>query len=168
MEPLARRPHMPGYGILGPGEGSGLLPWTWASERLTRSHDYWLATVWPTGRPHVTPVWGVWREDALWFSCSRASRKARNLLTNPMATATTDDATNPVVVEGEVAAVDDRETIADFARWSDTKYATDYGVAFFADPANVCLRLRVAKAFGLAGDDFTGSPTTWEFPNAGP
>ena len=33
---------MPGYGILPAGEGTGLLPWEWAVERLARSHDYWL------------------------------------------------------------------------------------------------------------------------------
>ena len=43
-EPHASRPHMPGYGTQGPTEGTGLLPWSWATERLTRSHDYWVAT----------------------------------------------------------------------------------------------------------------------------
>ena len=46
---------MPGYGIVGPDEGRGLLPWSWAEERLIASHDYWVATVWPDGRPHVMP-----------------------------------------------------------------------------------------------------------------
>ena len=41
------RPHMPGYGTLGPDQGTGLLPWSWAEERLVRSHDYWVATTWP-------------------------------------------------------------------------------------------------------------------------
>ena len=86
---------MPGYGIVGPTERTGLLPWDWARERLALSHDYWLATVWPNGRPHVTPVWGVWRDDALWFSCSRRSRKARNLDVNPWVVATTDDPGEP-------------------------------------------------------------------------
>lgn len=102
---------MPGYGIVGPTEGTGLLPWQWATDRLTRSHDYWIATVWPDGRPHVTPVWGVWRDDALWFSCSRRSRKARNLEANPVAVATTDDPANPVIVEGEVAQVLERDPL---------------------------------------------------------
>jgi hypothetical protein len=155
---------MPGYGVLGPAEGSGLLPWSWADERLTRSHEYWVATVWPSARPHLTPVWGVWRGDSLWFSCSGASRKARNLASNPSATATTDDATDPVVVEGLAHAVLERRAIADFAGWSDAKYETRYGVDFYADPANRCFRLVVTKAFGLAGADFTGSPTVWEFP----
>src|SRR5690606_27626478 len=33
VEPVAERPYMPGYGIVGPDEGSGLLPWSWAVER---------------------------------------------------------------------------------------------------------------------------------------
>src|SRR5215211_6119397 len=28
-DPQARRPYMPGYGIAGPNEGRGLLPWSW-------------------------------------------------------------------------------------------------------------------------------------------
>ena len=58
--PRAGRPHMPGYGVSGPADGTGLLPWSWAEERLSRSHDYVLATVRPDGHPHAMPVWGVW------------------------------------------------------------------------------------------------------------
>jgi hypothetical protein len=152
---------MPGYGIVGPTEGSGLLPWEWATDRLIRSHDYWLATVWPDHRPHVTPVWGVWRDGALWFSCSRRSRKARNLKNNAAVVATTDDPANPVVVEGHASLVEDRDSIAAFANWADAKYETDYGVEFYGDPANACFRIDVSSAFGLSGDDFTGSPTRW-------
>ena len=35
MEPNATRPYMPGYGILPATEGTGLLPWSWAVERLS-------------------------------------------------------------------------------------------------------------------------------------
>src|SRR5262245_33419548 len=124
VEPRARRPHMPGYGVLAPDEGTGLLPWSWAQERLTASHDYWLATVWPSGRPHITPVWGVWREGSLWFSCSRASRKARNLEVSPLAAATTDDALDPVVVEGKALLLRRRDAIESFAHACDAKYGT--------------------------------------------
>ena len=163
MDPVASRPHMPGYGIAGPDEGTGLLPWVWATQRLTGSHDYWLATVHPAGRPHVAPVWGVWHEDALWFSCGRQSRKARNLGHNPAAVATTDNPVEPVVVEGEATPVEERGTIAVFADLADAKYGTSYGVEFYGDPANACFRLEAHAAFGLTGDDFTGSPTRWVF-----
>ncbi|HLY82411.1 MAG TPA: pyridoxamine 5'-phosphate oxidase family protein, partial [Acidimicrobiales bacterium] len=90
MEPTASRPYMPGYGIVGPDQGTGLLPWSWANERLTASHDYWLATVRPDGRPHVMPVWGVWQDGHIWFSSSGASRKTQNLAVNRRAAITTD------------------------------------------------------------------------------
>lgn len=44
---------MPGYGILPFDEGTGLLHWTWAAERLEHSHDHWLATTCSDGRPVV-------------------------------------------------------------------------------------------------------------------
>jgi hypothetical protein len=73
--PNASRPHMPDYGILGPHEGSGLLPWSWAEERMTASRNYWVTSLWPDGRPHSMPVWGAWEDEALWFSSGR--RRAR-------------------------------------------------------------------------------------------
>ena len=96
---------MPDYGILGPDEGTGLLPWSWAEERLAASHDYWLTSLWPDGRPHSMPVWGVWDGEALWFSSGRRSRKARNLAADPRCIVTTDDPKNPVVVEGSAGLV---------------------------------------------------------------
>src|SRR3954471_19860601 len=96
----ADRPVMPGYGILPADEGSGLIPWAEAQRRLAVAHDYWVATVRPDGRPHVMPVWGVWLGGRLWFSSALSSRKARNLAADPRCTVTTDDAQNPVVVDG--------------------------------------------------------------------
>jgi nitroimidazol reductase NimA-like FMN-containing flavoprotein (pyridoxamine 5'-phosphate oxidase superfamily) len=91
---------MPGYGIVSPDQGNGLLPWTWAEDRLTGSRNFWLATRWPDGRPHVMPVWAVWHAGALWFSSSERSRKARNLAADPRCSLTTEDPLNPIVAEG--------------------------------------------------------------------
>src|ERR671919_2024205 len=98
--PEASRPYMPGYGTLGAHEGGGLLPWSWAEHRLASSHDYWLSTVRPDGRPHLMPVWAVWDDGALWWSSSRGSSKARNLAANQCCTIATDNAWEPVVIEG--------------------------------------------------------------------
>jgi len=163
--PLASRPFMPGYGIAGPDEGSGLLPWTWAEQRLTMSHDYWVATVWPDGRPHVTPVWGVWADVAFWFSSSSGSRKARNLGREARATAATDDALHPVMVDGTVTRVVAPERVAWFADLVNDKYTTSYPVEFFT--ANACFRLAPRSVVGLDTDDFEGSPTRWTFPGEG-
>jgi PPOX class probable F420-dependent enzyme len=152
---------MPGYGIGGPTDGTGLLPWSWAEQRLTASHDYWVATVHADGRPHVMPVWGVWDGEAFWFSSSPGSRKARNLRRDPRATVTTDNANEPVVVEGTVERVGDEASIVAFAGLVNAKYGTAYEVDFYL--ANATFRLRPTWAFGLLEADFTGSPTRWRF-----
>jgi nitroimidazol reductase NimA-like FMN-containing flavoprotein (pyridoxamine 5'-phosphate oxidase superfamily) len=161
-EPTASRPHMPGYGLVGPLEGSGLSPWAWAEERLVASHDYWVATVHPAGAPHVTPVWGVWSQDAAWFSSSPQSRKARNIALNARVTLTTDNPRQPVVVEGVVDVVAGEHAIEEFTRWVNAKYHTDIAVGFFTE--NTCFRLEPRRVFGLDESDFTGSPTRWVFP----
>lgn len=149
---------MSGYGIEQAGD---LLPWSWAAERLTRSHDYWVATTWPDGRPHVMPVWAAWHLDSLWFSSSRTSRKARNLAANPAVSITTDNAFEPVVVDGVVEVVTDRDAITEFAAVSDAKYETAYGIEFYASPDNMCCRVVPTSIFALDSARFTDSPTRW-------
>ena len=154
---------MPGYGTLDATHGTGLLPWSWARERLQRSHDYWVATVRPDGRPHVMPVWGVWIDDALWFSSSRGSRKTRNLLANANCTIATDNAYEPVVIEGDAMLIDDLAAIGTFVAEINRKYKTDYSIAFFNPTDNACFNVAPTWAFGLTESDFTGSPTRWVF-----
>ena len=149
---------MPGYGV---EDGGDLLPWSWAIKRLTRAHDYWVATTWPDGRPHVMPVWAVWLVDALWFSTSRTSRKARNLAVNAAVSITTDNAFEPVVVDGVAEVVSDRDAIAEFAEASDAKYDASYGVEFYASAENVCVRVRPRSVFALDSERFTETPTRW-------
>jgi hypothetical protein len=159
---VARRPYMPGYGLVGPEEGSGLLPWSWADDHLRASHDFWLATVGDGGAPHVMPVWGVWDGGSLWFSSSLGSRKARNLAHDSRATATTDHAREPVVVEGVVDCVREHEEIAGFLAAMNAKYAVDYGIDFLDPDVNGTYVLQPRRVFGLVEADFTGSPTCWE------
>jgi PPOX class probable F420-dependent enzyme len=162
-EAHASRPFMPGYGIQGPTQGTGLLPWSWATERLARSHDYWVASIQPDGRPHVMPVWGVWWDDALWFSSSRGARKARNLAADPRCVITTDNAREPVVLDGTAVLVVDRSLIKGFVERTNAKYDTDYGLDFFDPDIATCYRVAPSWAFGLTDSDFEGSPTRWTF-----
>jgi PPOX class probable F420-dependent enzyme len=154
---------MPGYGILGPNEGSGLLPWTWAEERLAESRNYWVSTVRPDGRPHAMAVWAVWHDGSLWFSSSLRARKIRNLRAEPRCVVTTQDADNPVVLEGSGEVVVDSEAIATFLALSNRKYATDYPIDFLHPAVNATVRVRPRWVFGLRQGDFTGSPTRWVF-----
>ena len=54
-------------------------PWAEARQRLEAAEIYWLTTVRPDGRPHVTPLLAIWHEGALYFSTGVDERKAKNL-----------------------------------------------------------------------------------------
>lgn len=162
--PVARRPHMPGYGLLGPDEGSGLLRWDDVAARFAASHDYWVASRRPDGSPHVMPVWGVWDGRAFWFSSAVPSRKVRNLRAEPRCSVAADDAKDAVILDGVAAVVTEPAEIATFLAASNAKYSTDYG-ADFLDPArNAAVRVTPTSGFALLAADFTGSPTRFDFP----
>jgi PPOX class probable F420-dependent enzyme len=163
-EPVASRPFVPGYGLRPASEGTGLLPWESARERLQNSHDYWLATARPDGRPHLMPVWGVWLDEALWFSTSVWSRKARNLRGSSWCSVSTDDALDPVVLEGTAQVRSGEPDRRRFLEVLNAKYSTGYGLDFLDGTENLCLRVEPTTVFGLLQHDFTGSPTRWSFP----
>jgi hypothetical protein len=155
---------MPGYGVRPAGEGTGLLPWSWAEERLVASRNYWLVSVWPDGKsPHAMPVWGMWHEGAFWFSSSNESRKARNLIANPRCVVSTEDAENPVVIDGIARLVTSPDELAVMLALENAKYSTDYGIDMLDPELNASFRIRPSWAFGLQAGDFTGSPTRWDF-----
>lgn len=154
---------MPGYGIVGPDQGSGLLPWSWAVEQLARSRNYWVVTTNPDGRPHAMPVWGVWDDGAVWFSSGGRSRKVRNLAADPRCVVTCESAEDPVVVEGTAEIVTDRPALERFAELVNVKYAADMTVEFLDPAVNATVRVRPDAAFGLLHADFNGSPTRWIF-----
>jgi len=68
-DPTPSKPLIPAsYGIPLDGSGAEKLPWSWAVERLSAAHNYWICTTRPDGRPHAVPVWGVWLDDAVWLA----------------------------------------------------------------------------------------------------
>ena len=109
--PKASRPHARGYGF--PKGKKGLLSWSWAEQRLKKSHNYWITTVKPDGSPHTMVVWGLWQDGCFLFSTGSQSRKARNLAKNPRCIVCTEDAHEAVIVEGvaEIADVDARRKL---------------------------------------------------------
>ena len=64
-------------------------PWAAGLEQLRAADTFWLSTVRPDGRPHVTPLIAVWHAGALWFATGPEERKARNLAENPWCVLTT-------------------------------------------------------------------------------
>ncbi len=157
-EPKASRPHLPGYGLVSANEGEGLLPWSWAEERLVESRNYWVATCRPDGRPHLMAVWGVWLGAALWFSTGSDSVKARNLARDPRCSISTERGDEAVVVEGVV------ERITSPARLTTVyeTYKTKYGWSMEGEPFYM-LRPRVVFGFIEHVDQFASTATRWEF-----
>jgi len=152
---------MPGYGILGPTQGRGLLPWAWAEERLTSSYRYWVGSVGPDGCPHAMPVWGVWHLGAFWFSTGGRSRKARNLRADPRCVVHTDDAGEPVVIEGTAEAMREVGQLAAMLE----RYAAKYPMPPPDADENPIFRVAPRWAFAVieAGEEFAGSATRWDF-----
>jgi len=147
-EPTPRRPTFPGYGI--PDDMSGLLPWSWADDRLRAAHNYWVATV----GPHASPIWGLWQDGGLLFSCGRESRKARALARDPRIVVHLESGDEVVIVEGGAEPVSATEADID-------AYEAKY--AFRADPGEGWYRVVPRRAFAWQEATYPNSATRFDF-----
>ncbi len=135
-------------------------PWAQARMRLAEAEVFWLTTVRPEGRPHVTPLLAVWRDEALWFCTGPEERKARNLATNAHCTLTTGDnrlgSGLDLVVEGEARRETDDAVLRPIADLYETKYGEDWrfrvdqGRFWHRDRTDSALVFRVAPATAFA------------------
>lgn len=148
VEPEASRPSMPPqYGIQAPTVGQGVLPWTWAEDRLAQARGYWLATTRPDGRPHVAVVWGVWLDDRFYFATSATSRKGRNLAAHPHCVVCPEQSAEAVILEGVTEGVSDRAAIDRFEEAYSAKYGEGIDTALFQ-----VYRVRPRLAFATVSD----------------
>ena len=107
-------------------------PTQWADVRRVLDHAelFWISTVRADGRPHVTPLPAIWRDDALYFCTGAGEQKGVNLARNPKCTLTT--GTNAwksgldVVVEGTATRVVDDERLRTLAGEWASKYHGDW------------------------------------------
>jgi nitroimidazol reductase NimA-like FMN-containing flavoprotein (pyridoxamine 5'-phosphate oxidase superfamily) len=157
-QPAADRPFAPGYGIVGAKDGKGLLPWTWVARKMNNCRTFWLATIHAgQGRPHVMPVWGVWLDDAFFFSTGRKSRKGQNLAANPACTIANDDGEEAVIVEGRATQAEDAEELE--------RVATAYKKKYKMDPRSMgepIFRVQPSRVFGFVETTFPQSATRWK------
>ena len=161
-KPKASRPYAPGYGL--PTSSKGLLPWSWAEQRLKKSHNYWITTVKPDGSPHTMVVWGLWQDGRLLFSTGSKSRKARNLAQNPKCVVCTEHAHEAVIVEG-IAEIADVPTRRKLLSKYEGKYKFDMkgmeqDILSMKEPV---FAVRPRVVFGLWEKYFIGKSTRWEF-----
>jgi len=154
-KPVPTRPDMP-VGYSAPGAKMKFVPWTFAEGRLAKSHNYWICSTRPDGRPHSAPVWGVWLEGAFYFSTDPASRKGRNLRANPAISVHVESGNEPVILEGhaEIVPLDKR---------IDAAYHRKYKMHLKDMPPPVTVyRLRPATVLAWREKDFGTSATKWK------
>jgi hypothetical protein len=156
-DPLADRPYLPGYGI--PKGKKGLLPWSHVTGKMERAKRYWVATVDPEGRPHATPVDGVWMDGRLYFGGYPTTRRARNLLQNGAACIHLEDAMDVLVLHGEARELrqPSRELIDRLSTMSKAKYGFAAPPELWAASATFEFRPR----WVLAWKDFAKDATRW-------
>jgi hypothetical protein len=160
--PTANRLHAPGYGL--PENKKGLLPWSWAEQRLKKSHNYWITTVKPGGSPHTMVVWGLWQDGCLLFSTGSKSLKARNLAQNANCVVSTEHAHEAVVVEG-TAEIADVLARRKFLPAYEDKYKFDMkamkqDILSMKEPV---FAVHPRLVFGLWEKHFVGKSTRWKF-----
>jgi hypothetical protein len=152
------------------------LPWSAGLEQVIAADTFWLSTVGPDGRPHVTPLIAVWHGEAIWFSTGPAERKAKNPAENPRCVLTTGqsdlvEGALDVVLEGEAEQVTVDAELEPIAAAFAAKYGTDTWDYVARDGAFIqpaagaralVFRVRPARGLGFRkGDSF--SQTTWRF-----
>lgn len=108
--------------------GAAPLSWEAAIGALDTAEVFWLTTVRPDSRPHVTPLIAVWIHDALYFSTGSEEQKARNLAMNPQVSLTTgrnmlNEEGLDLVIEGVASRVIDRGRLGAVAG----RYVEKYG-----------------------------------------
>jgi nitroimidazol reductase NimA-like FMN-containing flavoprotein (pyridoxamine 5'-phosphate oxidase superfamily) len=124
---------------------------------MNACRTFWLATIHAIGkRPHVMPVWGVWLDDAFFFSTGRKSRKGENICANPACTITNDNGEEAVIVDGLATEVNDAAELQRIAIAYQKKYKMDprgMGEPIF--------RVVPSRVFGFVEKTFPQSATRW-------
>ncbi|HEX6391235.1 MAG TPA: pyridoxamine 5'-phosphate oxidase family protein [Solirubrobacteraceae bacterium] len=150
---------------------AGPTPWPEVVDALERAELYWLSTVRADGRPHVTPLIGLFAEDAMHFCTGLEEQKARNLEHHARVALTTGTNTwaegLDVVVEGTAVRVSDQDALQRLADAYEAKYGSfwhfDVGGDGFVQNGSSAAVFRVAPAKVLAFAKQPHAQTTYRF-----
>lgn len=160
-DPVAQRPPFaPGY-TAGPDDPFEPARWSQIEQMLQKARNYWVITVRANGTPHAMPVWGLWFDQAVWFSTSPNAVKAKNLVQQPACVIHLESGDDAVIVEGTCAQVD----VAD-ARV--TQFVDDYEVKYgfrvdTSEPDFAIFRMQPQKMLTWQESNFPASNTRWYF-----
>jgi nitroimidazol reductase NimA-like FMN-containing flavoprotein (pyridoxamine 5'-phosphate oxidase superfamily) len=158
-EPHRSRPQMKDYGIHTGTEG--MMTWAEITPKLEQSRNYWICSTQPDGKPSASPVWGVWLDGTLYFSCGKSSRKGRNLANNPHVAVHLESGDDAVMLEGKVEELTDTTVYAKVREVYGKKYP--FTPEADLNPANYWFTLKLDTAFAWLEADFPRTATRWTF-----
>ena len=150
---------------------SAATSWPEAVRVLEEAELYWLTTVRADGRPHVTPLIGVWQDGAVHFCTGLREQKARNLERNGQVAITTGSNAwargVDVVVEGTALRVTDHGALQALADAYEAKYGSDWhfdvGDGVFVSGGDAAAVFRIEQNKVLAFAKHPHAQTTFRF-----
>ena len=112
------------------GSNATATPWDHARRALADARIYWITTVRHDLRPHVTPLIGLFIDDAFYFCAGPGEQKAKNIVDNSNCAVVTGCNTYgeglDVVVEGNAVRIVEEARLLELAGAFETKYGSDW------------------------------------------
>ena len=155
--------------------GNEPIPWSRALAQLDAGGGpgtYWLATTRPDGRPHIASVGARWVDGKVYVVSGAATRKSRNLSTNPNCAVSVTLPGLDLVIEGTAARVIDEATLVRLAElyaaqgWpatvEDGALTAPYSAPSAGPPPWDLYVITPVTAFGVATAEPHGA-TRWQF-----
>lgn len=150
--------------------------WAEAQRHLEAAEIFWVSTVRPDGRLHVTPVIAAWHNGVLYFSTGAREQKARNLAHDGQCALTTGGNSLTggldLVVEGRAEPVVDPAVLEEVIAAYEAKYrqhitspeGTFHGIGeAFRNGNVVVFAVAPSTAYGFGRDDGIYTHTRWAF-----
>ncbi|MEW2164913.1 pyridoxamine 5'-phosphate oxidase family protein [Streptomyces sp. NPDC007084] len=160
-----------------PGAGEVVATdWADARRELGAAEIFWLSTVRPDGRLHVTPLIAAWHEGVLYFSTGPDEQKAKNLAHDPHCALTTGGNSLTegldLVIEGTAERVADPAVLEEVITAYEAKYGahitspqgTFHGIGDAVRKGDVLVfAVAPSTAYGFGRDDGVYTHTRWSF-----
>jgi hypothetical protein len=112
-------------------------------------------------------VWGIWWDNAFWFSTGPRTRKAKNIDAEPRCVLGTEKADEAIIVEGSAEEIKDHAVWKQMAPLYDAKYGGDLLPLLEASGGSI-FRVQPQVAFGQDehAANFVESATRWHFQSS--
>jgi nitroimidazol reductase NimA-like FMN-containing flavoprotein (pyridoxamine 5'-phosphate oxidase superfamily) len=130
-------------------------------QRLRDATHYWVSTVDLHGRPHATPVDGIWMDGLLYFGGDPATQRQRNLRRNAAVCIHLESADDVVIVHGRATTLTNVDLALAKRLSAASKKKYGYGPTPEMYQASAISVLRPEVAF--AWTDLTKDPTRFTF-----